>query len=431
MHYRIFLIILSLSALSGQSLFNRWVGTDPFVGSARSTAMGNTHLLNSTGSNDVRFNPANLGNTKTNLEFDFQVNRSSAFERWSMPVRDSFGEFLTHADYVANEFSYYGISGGIVTSLKIPVLGTAGVGFHYTPLTHFTYQYSEEVRGSYRIEDGEYASKDPIVGYQNLSIDGSPKLTSIGGGVNLDFLGDIEISVGGAINIIQSAELTDRVEVDTLYSDVTNLTTLPDVNLTAELPSANFMTLSTTLKLNSSIQMGLSWEDETRVTTSQYFWEIDSTNGLFQYWDESIYVVSGLNYMKPEMKTFAISFNSNAQQEMSIEFEFNQVLYNGHLNLKDYKQYKFGFEYLTQLGTPIRGGLVYRTAFIPAMKPVSMFTFGSGKSIGNLVIDFAGTYSFQSFNYPDLFPVEGDIRSDFDLVRDSQLNLQLALTYQF
>ena len=116
---------------------------------------------------------------------------------------------------------------------------------------------------------------------------------------------------------------------------------------------------------------------------------------------------------------------------MSIDFEFNQMLYNGHLNLKDSKQYKFGFEYLTQLGTPIRGGLVYRTAYIPAMKPVSMFTFGSGKSIGKLVIDYAGSYSFQSFNYPDLFPVEGDIRSENDLVRDSQLHLQLAVTYKF
>jgi len=247
MLYRIFIIIFSFSLISGQSLFNRWTGTDSFVGSARSTAMGNTHLLNSTGSSKVRFNPANLGNTKTNLEFDFQVNRSSAFERWSMPVRDSFGEFLTHADYVANEFSYYGISGGMVSSLKIPVLGTAGVGFHYAPLTHFTYQYSEEVRGSYRIEDGEYASKDPIVGYQNLSTDGTLMAASIGGGVYLDFIDDIEISVGGAINLIQSAELTDRVEVDTLYSDVTNLTTLPDVNLTAEIPGTNFMTFSTTL----------------------------------------------------------------------------------------------------------------------------------------------------------------------------------------
>ena len=83
------------------------------------------------------------------------------------------------------------------------------------------------------------------------------------------------------------------------------------------------------------------------------------------------------------------------------------------------------------MGTPIRGGLVYRQAVIPAMKPISMFTFGTGKTIGNMVIDAAGTYCLQSFSYPDLFPVEGDIRTDYDLVRDSQLNLQLGLTYQF
>ena len=83
------------------------------------------------------------------------------------------------------------------------------------------------------------------------------------------------------------------------------------------------------------------------------------------------------------------------------------------------------------MGTPIRGGLVYRQTVIPAMKPISIFTFGTGKTIGNMVIDAAGTYCFQSFSYPDLFPVDGDIRTDYDLVRDSQLNLQLGLTYQF
>ncbi len=431
MHYRIFLIILSLSALSGQSLFNRWTGTDPFVGSARSTAMGNTHLLNSTGSSKVRFNPANLGNIDTKLGFDFQINRSSVFERWSMPMKDLFGDFLTSADYVANEFSYYAINAGVFSSINIPIIGSTGVGIHYAPLTHFNYQYSEEIRGKYSIEDGEYASKDPIVGYQNLSTDGTLMAASIGGGVNLDFIDDIEISVGGAINLIQSAELTDRVEVDTLYSDVTNLTTLPDWDATSELPSANFMTFNTTFALNSNIMFGASWEGKATITTKQNIWEIDSTSGLFQYWNDSSFVVSGLNYMKPEIKTFAISYNSNEQQEMSIDFEINQISYNGHHNFQDYKQFKFGFEYLTQLGTPIRGGLIYRTAFIPAMKPVSMFTFGSGKSIGNLVIDYAGTYSFQSFNYPDLFPVEGDIRSENDLVRDSQLHLQFALTYKF
>ena len=146
MRYRILLIILFLSALPGQSLFNRWVGSDPFMGSPRSTAMGNTHLLNSTGSSNVRFNPANLGDMKTKRGFDFQLNRSSVFERWSMPVRDSFGEFLNHADYVANEFSFYGTSLGLFESTELPGIGIAGIGIHYGPLTHFNYQYSEEIR---------------------------------------------------------------------------------------------------------------------------------------------------------------------------------------------------------------------------------------------------------------------------------------------
>ena len=83
------------------------------------------------------------------------------------------------------------------------------------------------------------------------------------------------------------------------------------------------------------------------------------------------------------------------------------------------------------MSTPIRGGLVYQTPSIHVLKPVSMFTFGTGKTIGDLVIDAAGTYCFQSFYYPDLFSVEDDIRPDYDLIRDSQLHLQLALTYPF
>jgi len=431
MRYRILLIILFLSALSGQSLFNRWTGSDPFMGSPRSTAMGSTHLLNSTGSSNVRFNPANLGNMKTKRGFDFQLNRSSVFERWSMPVRDSFGEFLTHADYVANEFSFYGTSLGLFGSTELPGIGMAGMGIYYGPLTQFNYQYSEEVRGSYSIEDGEYAGKDPIVGYQNLSTNGLSMLTSIGGGLNLGMIGDIEISIGGAINLIQSYNLTDRVAVDTLYSDVTNLTTLPDFDAATQLPTANFLTFSTNLKLNSNVNLGVSLENDANITSSQYHWEIDPTNGLFQYWDDTSFVVSGLNYLKPEIKSIAFLFISDLDNMMSIDFEINHISYNGHLNFQNYKQFKFGFEYITQLGTPIRGGLIYKTSFIPAMKPISIFTFGSGKSIGNLEIDYAGTYSFQSFYYPDLFPVEGDIRSKYNLVRDSQLHLQLAVTYTF
>ena len=436
MLYRLFFISFCLSFLPGQSLFNRFIGTDPFTGSARSTAIGHAHLLNSSGSANVRFNPANLASKEMNWGFDMQAGHSSVFERWSLPVRDSFGEFLTSADYVANEFSYYDLRSGLFASINLPVIGVAGFGFHYAPLTHFTYQYFEEVRarmsGIYEDEwrDGEIPNKDPYIGSHNLNIEGTPMVTSLGGGIQLK-MGDIDFRMGGAINLIQSTKITDRVEVDTSNTNIANLSTLPDMNVTANMPNVNFVTFSTTMNLTSNIYLGVSWEEAAIAATTPYSWSIDSTNGLFQYFDDSSYVVNGLHYMKPEITSLALSYISHMEQTMSINFEINQVSYDNHLNLQNYRIYKFGFEYLTEMKTPIRGGLVYQTPSIHVLKPVSMFTFGTGKTIGSLVIDAAGTYCFQSFYYPDLFPVEDNIRPDYDLVRDSQLNMQLAFTYRF
>ena len=437
MLYRLLIIFCCLSFLPGQSLFNRFVGTDPFTGSARSTAIGHTHLLNSRGSSNVRLNPADLVSGEVSWGFDMQADRSSVFERWSMPVRDSFGEFLTNADYVANEFSYYDLRLGLFASINLPVIDMVGLGFHYAPLTHFTYEYVEEVRarmsGIYEEEwrEDEIPNKDPYIGSHNLNIKGTPMVTSFGSGIQLNLLGDIDFRIGGAINFIHSTQITNRVEVDTSNTDVTNLSTLPDVNTTAKLPNENFMTFSTTMNLTPNIYLGASFEEEAKAATTPYSWSIDSASGLFQYFDDSSYVVSGLNYMKPQIASLALSYISHMEQTLSTNFEINQVSYDNHLNLQDYRIYKFGFEYLTQMETPIRGGLVYQTPAIRALKPISMFTFGTGKTIGDLVIDLAGTYCFQSFYYPDLFPVEDDVRPDYDLIRDSQLHLHLALTYHF
>ena len=167
MHFRLLILFFSLTLLTGQSLFNRFVGTEPFMGSARATSMGDTHLLNSIGSTNARFNPANLGIMDSKLGFNLQMNRSSVFERWSIPIKDFFGDYFTNADYVANEFNYYAFSGGIYW---VPIIGTLGLGIDYSPLTHFTYQYSEEVRGDNDVatEENEYGSKDPLIGYHNL-----------------------------------------------------------------------------------------------------------------------------------------------------------------------------------------------------------------------------------------------------------------------
>jgi len=447
MHYRFLILFFSLALLSGQSLFNRFVGTDPFIGSARSTAMGNTHLLNSTGSTNVRFNPANLGMMQSRLGINLQLNRSSVFERWSIPIKDFFGDYFTNADYVANEFNYYAFSGGIYWT---PIIGSLGFGLNYSPLTHFNYEYLEEVRGDYdtETEQNEYASKDPLIGYQNLITEGILMLSSIGFSYNnINISNNIDMNIGVSINQINASEISDKTNIDTLklydvygfpsYSDIANLSNYPDVQQTAKISNSSFISLSTQLNINSNSRIGLSWEEKANSKTNTHISSIDSTNGLFQYWDSStfedsiFYTAKGLNYIKPEIRTLALNYISGANHGISLSFEMNQVFYNEHLKLNNYNKFKFGFEYLTQMGTPIRGGLIYRQAAISAMKPVSMFTFGSGKSIGNFTVDIAGTYCFQSFYYPDLFPVENDIRSNYDLIHDSQLHLQLGLTYQF
>ena len=187
MLYRLSILLVFSTILSGQSIFNRWVGSESFNGSAKSTAMGNTHLLNSYGSSNARFNPANLFYLDAPIIIDMQMNRLGVFERWSMPVRDSFDEILAYADYVANEFSYYDISAGIALKTELSKIGSIGFGLYHAPLTHFSYEYSEEVRGTYRPGDDEILiSKDPIVGYQNLRTDGKSMISSIGGSATID-----------------------------------------------------------------------------------------------------------------------------------------------------------------------------------------------------------------------------------------------------
>ena len=458
MRYKIIVLII-FSIVSSQSLFNRFLGADSFSGSARSTAMGNTHLLSSTGSNNIRFNPAML--SRKNASIDFKVNRFSSFERWSMPVRDSFDEVLTHADYVSNEFSKFLVSGGAAISLNIPFIGNIGVGLSQYPLTHFTYAYSEEVRGTYRPEDGEYATKDPIVGYQNYNVDGTVFANSIGVGATLNLFGDFKTSVGASLNLTRPFTLNERVDVVSLYSDVTNLAVYSDVKDSYDIDSDMFISVSTIVDLTVSSMVGLFYESKLQLKTDNSNMPIDSKNGLFQYWGvaeqftdlngdeqwndgetfiddnengqwDNEYLPLGLNYLKPEIMGFSWGYKTSNEESLSINFEVDQVSYNDHLNLNDIYNWKFGFEYLTQLGTPVRGGLLYSTSSVNSLPATTMFTFGSGKKIGEIVIDISGAYQLYTYKYPDFFVVEGDVRPDYyDTIRDSQLNLFLAISYSF
>jgi len=429
MRYKIFVLII-FSMVSGQSLFNRFLGADSFSGSARSMAMGNTHLLNSTGSHNVRFNPSMLSARTKCIGIDLQVKRFSSFERRSMPMRDFFGEFLVLGDYVSNEFSNYLVSGGATMSFKLPLIGSIGVGFSHYPLTHFTYTYSEEVRTGTSFSPN--TSRDPNVGYHNFNINGAIYTSSIGASATLNLFGDFKTSVGGSINITQPFTLDEHVGIDTLYSDVTNLAEYSDIDKSYDIESDMFVSVSAQVDLTASSVVGLFYESELQLKTNNYNVSIDPTDGLFQYWANNVYTPSGLNYLKPQLIGFSWGYTSTTTQSLSFSFEVDQISYNNHLNLDDFYKWKFGFEYLTQLGTPVRGGLVYSTSPVNSLPATTMFTFGSGKKIGNILIDISGTYQLYTYKYPDLFVVENDVRPNYyDTIRDSQLNLSLSVSYSF
>ena len=65
------------------------------------------------------------------------------------------------------------------------------------------------------------------------------------------------------------------------------------------------------MNLSESLQIGISWEQNSKSQTTLHNSYIDSSNGLFQYFNDSSYSVIGLNYMKPEIKSIGISYISN------------------------------------------------------------------------------------------------------------------------
>ena len=72
---------------------------------------------------------------------------------------------MTYADYVNNVDMYNFFQGGFLSKVGNVTLGAA-----YLPLASFNYDYSEEVRGSDDIEDGDVGLKDPLKDFTSLNL---------------------------------------------------------------------------------------------------------------------------------------------------------------------------------------------------------------------------------------------------------------------
>ena len=109
MRYKIFVIIL-FSIASSQSLFHRFLGADSFSGSARSTAMGKTHLLNAIGlelqnQNNIMFISAErfMYHFIKSIKKNDMVNFKDFFRKSSVFIIDDI-QFMRGKESLQEEF---------------------------------------------------------------------------------------------------------------------------------------------------------------------------------------------------------------------------------------------------------------------------------------------------------------------------------------
>ena len=435
MRFKFLFILLLCNYLFTQSLLNRAVGSDNVFGSARSYGMGFTHTTNGDNSSLIRYNPSLLSyiSKDQNLIFDFQINLSSIKERRSILVKDYFGDFLTYADYLNNNNFYNYLQGGIIMNFKNKITLSGS----FLPLVSFDYDYLEEVRGSADVEDGDVGMKDPLIGYQVFSTSGRANSLSLGASYSYK-LDDINYcNIGFGYHKILDTEIIDDIHIDSLTTQIENFSEVQDYyNKDTFKDLGEYYSLGLSY-INNQILLSFNLESDMLINTPEYeaFNFIDSI-GVISYLDSSSnnFILSGLNYYKPQKLNLGISYKSKSNSDLTIsaEYEFNQINPENNYNyLKDYTIYKLGFEYILPSSTPIRAGLIYKTSPIVLIQDQSIITFGTGGKFKNIFYDVGCSYLLFDYYYPDLFPIEGTIHNGFDKITESKFDLIFTLRYLF
>ena len=430
MRYKL-VIILTLNLLFSQAIFNRFIGDDSFSGSTRSTSMGSTHLLSSDLNSIVRFNPSKLSQLNSGFSISSQMINSTLFERKTNIFKDSFGDFLTEGDYVWNDNSYTNYTGSIAYTVPLEEQ-SIGIGVSYYQLTNFNFNYEEEVRDKYSADDGEQAIRDPFAGYHVLSTKG--EVYAVGYGVGWQYSDELfSVGIGHSMNNISKFELYEFMHVDTMYADVSNLSNIPSYNLTTSINPSNSLFTSSTIQFTymNRFSCSIGIESKKQITVLPLNYDIDSLNGLYNFintdTDSTYYSVRGLNYVKPGKLSLEFMLISPHINPISIVLGYDKLDYDE----VDITQWKFGFEYLSPNKIPIRGGVLYSFSPIFSLAPKTTFSIGSGFRYNQLEFSYGVTYNLYNYSYPDLFPVSGDVREDYDSVYESKLKLLFSLIYNF
>jgi len=422
---------LVISLAGAQSFFNGLIGSDVTAGSGRSAAMGATHMQNNNSSTLLQFNPAGLTGRSNWIQLDYQFLGDAIRERRGFDMKDSFEDYLTTGDYVTN-YNTYGLhQAGIIANMQIADIDITGA-LSYIPLTSFDYNYEEEVRGGQSFEDGVIGIKDPILGFHVMESKGILHSLSFGGAAGMEIKDRGKFSFGFGIHQILESEIEHKAYVDTIDFDAEYLSSWEPYQSTADTKSASYFTIGVNFTLMKGLTGAFAFESEAAVkaeNAASIFYNTEI--GLPEYNFNN----DGFEYIKPEKIRFGLKLIPRKKVPMVLSVELEQIKTSGAIEgieLEDAKIWKFGFEYMAAKTLPLRAGMIFRESAFKSLSPESIFTFGTGKTLGNLTIDIAGQFSvLGTYQYPDLFLIEDDVRPDLDHVNESRYHFITTLNYNF
>ena len=437
--------ILYLSIFSSlvfsQTYFDRIFGGDVQFGDSRSMGLANSYTTTGTTSSVTSKNPARLAylpDGKEGISVDFQFNLRSYYERRSINILDSFGDFLTETDYVSNQHGHFYNSLGLIYGGKSFVNDKVkyGIGLSLMPITSFNYNYKEEIRFQNMDIDtpGDIGIVDAALGFHNYKNEGTIDLASLGFGISIENDNMRPVSIGFAINKLLSTSITDEVIVDTVYNSINpnvyeNLSNFESSTQTTHIKSKFYPSISLEVpyfKSNKS-SIVLAYEPKTKVSSKNYsgnfyFSNLSGLPWLLDFNEQtSIYnlKLQGAQFFKPKKITIGMRYNELQFSGSLMIFEFVKEFYSEHeiqylsdnneteyFKLEDISNFRIAFEHKFKMGNSIRMGLEYKTALLNQLNPLTKFSMGSNKKINqNLNIDFALSYFITNYRYDDIFPV--------------------------
>ena len=413
---------MSISTLVfGQSFFNRYYGDEVFPESGRSLAMGGTNMITDYSSSLSLNNPAGLSSGESGFSANLLYHGSSILERRGFPMQDIFGDFLEYGDYVANRNFHGDLNGGFIYRTGSDSIRYA-FGLNKGEFVSFDYQYEEEVRGSERFDDGILGIRDPILGYHIYDVGGNFYLVSYGASIGWYF-GRESLSFGFGYHSVSGCNLMESWSVEELNDIDGYLSDIPSFDWITQIDDGDFHSMSVefgyynfkiAVAADSRLNMEKSWDDLEVIP--------DELDDLFMNLVPSPFV-------RPERRRLGINYNVLTGTPMNLAFQVEEIEATEYY--EKVMEWKFGFEYIALGEFPVRAGYIFRETPSVDSGPESIFTFGTGKTFHRLALDVAGTYMVNSYQYPDLFEVEGDIRPDYDTVNESRFNFTASIQYQF